>query len=473
MSEAVEDILPGEARQSPCGAISRGLVAVLAVACGLAVANLYYAQPLLHALAGAFGTTPVGAGMVVTLTQLGYAAGLLFLVPLGDRLDRRSLVVVILVLAAISLAGSALANGLQVFELMALAVGCTSVVAQVLVPLAADLATPDRRGQVVGTVMSGLLIGILLSRTLSGLVASVAGWRTVYWLAALAMVLLAATLRLVLPADRPCGSMGYPALLRSTARLVREEPVLRRRALLGALGFAAFSALWTTIAFLLSGPPYHYGLAVIGLFGLVGAAGAVCASFAGRLADAGWARPATLAFAVSVGAAFLLLVPGRSLLLPLIAGIVFLDVGVQGIHITNQTLIYRLRGDAWSRITSAYMTAYFVGGAAGSGGPRRSTPDGGGRACACSDCPWPSAWSPSGLGIYFGRMLWSNRSEGHARHIDVLDHPATPGTRTGVLWAIEACMASRTAVLARASARENRSGDRPRMAPARCSTSSL
>jgi predicted MFS family arabinose efflux permease len=362
-----EQIRQREGRQSRSGTISRGLVAVLAMACGLAVANLYYAQPLLHALTGAFGTTAGGAAMVVTLTQIGYAAGLLLLVPLGDLLERRSLVVVVLLLAAIALAGSALAGGLLVFEVVALAVGCTSVVAQVLVPMAADLAAPDRRGQVVGTVMSGLLIGILLSRTLSGLVAAVAGWRTVYWVAALAMVLLALTLRLVLPVDRPSRSMGYPALLRSTARLVRNEPVLRRRALLGALGFAAFSALWTTIAFLLSGPPYHYGLAVIGLFGLVGAAGAACATFAGRLADAGWARPASLAFALLVGAAFLLLMPGRSAVLALVAGIVLLDIGVQGIHITNQSLIYRLRGDARSRITSAYMTVYFVGGAAGSG----------------------------------------------------------------------------------------------------------
>ena len=232
--------------------------------------------------------------------------------------------------------------------------------------MAADLAAPERRGQVVGTVMSGLLIGILLSRTLSGLVAAVAGWRTVYWSAAVAMLLLALTLRLALPLERRSPGIGYPALLRSTAALVRREPLLRRRSLIGALGFAAFSALWTTIAFLLSGPPYHYGLAVIGLFGLVGAAGALSASFAGRLADRGWARPATLTFALLVAAAFLLLLAARTLLLPLIVGIVLLDIGVQGNHITSQTLIYRLRGDARSRITSAYMTANFLGGAAGS-----------------------------------------------------------------------------------------------------------
>ena len=361
-----EEAADGNARAGLAGTISPVLVLVLAAACGLAVANLCYAQPLLHELAAAFHASAAATGLIVTLTQAGYAAGLVLLVPLGDLVERRGLIVAVLGLAALALAGSALAGSLAVFELIALGVGCTTVAAQILVPMAADLAAPERRGRVVGVVMSGLLIGILLSRTLSGLVAAALGWRTVYWVAAALMVALAATLRLVLPRDLPARRLRYPALLRSTGSLLRSEPVLRRRALLGALGFAAFSVLWTTLAFLLSGAPYHYGLAVIGLFGLVGAAGALCANLAGHLADRGWARPATLAFALFAGAAFLLMLPGRSLLPPLIAGIVFLDVGVQGIHITNQTLIYRLRGDARSRLTSAYMTSYFVGGAAGS-----------------------------------------------------------------------------------------------------------
>ena len=361
-----EGAADGSARAGLAGTISPALVLVLAAACGIAVANLYYAQPLLHELAAAFDASAAATGLVVTLTQAGYAAGLVLLVPLGDLVERRGLVVAVLGLAALALAGSALAGSLAVFELIALGVGCTTVAAQILVPMAADLAAPERRGRVVGVVMSGLLIGILLSRTLSGLVAAALGWRTVYWVAAALMVGLATTLRLVLPRDLPARRLRYPALLRSTGSLLRSEPVLRRRALLGALGFAAFSVLWTTLAFLLSGTPYHYGLAVIGLFGLVGAAGALCANLAGHLADRGWARPATLAFSLFAGAAFLLMLPGRTLLLPLIAGIVLLDVGVQGIHITNQTLIYRLRGDARSRLTSAYMTSYFVGGAAGS-----------------------------------------------------------------------------------------------------------
>lgn len=348
--------------------ISRGLVAVLAVACGLAVANLYYAQPLLHLLAASFHTGSGSVAIVVTITQLGYAAGLLLLVPLGDLVPRRRLVTGILLLAALALAGSALAPGLAWFELAALLVGITSVVAQVLVPLAADLAADARRGQVVGMVMSGLLIGILLSRTLAGLLAALAGWQFVYWFAAVAMVALSLLLHLVLPTERRSPALSYRHLLWSTLALVRTEPVLRRRSLLGALGFAAFSATWTTIAFLLSGPPFHYGVAVIGLFGLVGAAGAASASLAGRWADRGWSRVQTLGFSVLLGGSFLLMIPGRDQLAPLIAGILLLDVGAQGVHITNQTLIYQLSAAARSRINSAYMTAYFLGGAAGSAG---------------------------------------------------------------------------------------------------------
>jgi predicted MFS family arabinose efflux permease len=351
---------------SPTGDIAPGLVLVLAAGCGLVVANLYYAQPLLHELAADFGSTPGDVGFVITLTQAGYAVGLLFLVPLGDLLERRSLVVAVLTVAALSLGASALASSLAVFEVAAIAVGCASVVAQVLVPLAAELAAPESRGRVVGTVMSGLFIGILVSRTFSGLLAAAMGWRTVYWLAAFLMVVLALTLRLVLPKGRPSRRVSYLDLLRSMVVLVRDEPVLRHRSLLGALGFAAFSDLWTTLAFLLSGAPYHFGLIIIGLFGLVGAAGAVCASVAGRLADHGWARPATGVFAVLVGAAFLLMIPGRSFLLPLVMGVILLDIGVQGIQVTNQTVVYRLRGDALNRLTSVYMTAYFVGGAVGS-----------------------------------------------------------------------------------------------------------
>ncbi len=356
-----------EEETSDTRSVSGPIVVLLAVACGLAVANLYYAQPLLHLLAANFATSSAVMATVVTVTQVGYAGGLLLVVPLGDLLERRRMVAVVLVAAGLALLGAALSGTLLVFEIFALLVGVTSVVAQVLVPLAADLASRERQGRVVGTVMSGLLLGILLARTASGLLAAWAGWRAVYLVAAAAMLVLAVTLRLALPEDPTASELGYLALLRSAGRLALEQPVLRQRALLGALGFAAFSAVWTTLAFLLSGAPYHYPIAVIGLFGLVGAAGALCASFAGRLADRGWAHQASIAFAVLVAVSFALMLLGRDSLGFLLAGIVVLDVGVQGLQITNQSLIYRLQEGARSRINSVYMTAYFVGGALGSG----------------------------------------------------------------------------------------------------------
>jgi predicted MFS family arabinose efflux permease len=346
--------------------VSRPIVILLAVACGLAVANLYYAQPLLHLLAANFATSSAVVATVVTVTQVGYAVGLVLLVPLGDLLDRRRLVAVVLVIDGIALCGTALSGSLLIFEGCSLVVGCTSVVAQVLVPLAADLASAERRGRVVGTVMSGLLLGILLARTASGLVAAAAGWRTVYWIAAGAMMVLSLNLTLFLPDDPTSSNLNYLALLGSAVSMARQEPVLRQRAVLGGLAFAAFSATWTTLAFLLAGSPYHYGTAVIGLFGLVGAAGALCASFAGRLADRGWERAASIGFAALVALAFLLMVAGRRDLVALLAGIVALDIGVQGLGITNQSLIYRLRDGARSRLNSVYMTTYFVGGASGS-----------------------------------------------------------------------------------------------------------
>jgi predicted MFS family arabinose efflux permease len=247
----------------------------------------------------------------------------------------------------------------------ALVIGLGSVAAQILVPLAAELAGAEDRGRVVGQVMSGLLVGILLARTLSGLVAGVTNWRVVYGVAAALVIATALVLARLLPEERERPRLHYSELLRSTIALFGSEPVLRRRALFGALGFAGFSVFWTTIAFMLAGPPYHYGDIVIGLFGLVGAAGAVCASFAGRLADRGKAAITTTVFSVAVAASFLPIWLGRHSLGWLIVGIAVLDIGVQGLQVTNQSIIYTL-SDARSRITSTYMVCYFVGGAVGS-----------------------------------------------------------------------------------------------------------
>lgn len=363
----VKEHTAGQARRagtSERGGMSQRLVLIFAVATGIVVANLYYAQPLLDTIAREFHTTSGAVGLIVTLTQIGYALGLLFIVPLGDLLERRRLVVTVLVGTTLALAGSALAPTIGV---LAGLVGVTSVVAQVLIPFAASLAPEAERGRVVGTVMSGLLVGVLLARTFAGLIAQAAGWRAVYWIAAALMLAMIAALWHELPqVGRPAAGMKYGRLLESVWGLVRTEPVLRRRSVYGALAFASFSVLWTSIAFLLARPPYGYGQAVIGLFGLLGVAGALCASVAGRLADRGWARYSTGAFVVLSLAAFGLLALGGARLLPLVAGIVLLDLGVQGTQITNQSEIYRLRPEARSRITTAYMVSYFIGGAVGS-----------------------------------------------------------------------------------------------------------
>jgi len=339
------------------------MVLLLAVACGAAVANNYYAQPLLHTIATAFGVSEATAGLLVTAGQAGYAVGLALLVPLGDLLERRRLIARLLVLTAVAQALAAAAPTFAVLASALALVGVTSVVAQIIVPMAASLATDSERGQVVGKVMSGLIIGILLARTVSGLIASVAGWRPVYVMAAAAMLLLAAVLYRALPEVEPSERISYRALLRSVLDLVREEPVLRQRMGLGAASLGCFSILWTPIAFLLSGPPYHYGTALIGLFGLAGLAGAAAAPAAGRLADRGRGHYATLGAIVILLGSWSLLDLGAHSLAALIAGTIALDLGVQALHISNQSAIYALRPQARSRLNTAYMVAYFLGGA--------------------------------------------------------------------------------------------------------------
>ena len=323
------------------------------MACGVSAANLYYAQPLLHTIGGDFHAGSARVGLLVTLGQIGYAAGLAFLVPLGDLLARRRLVPAALVLTAAALVASAVAPSLAPLVGLALVVGFGSVAAQILVPLAASLADDDSRGRVVGTVMSGLLLGILLARTVSGLVAGLSTWRVVYAGAAVAVLGVAALLARTLPAERPREILGYGEALRSTASLFAHEPVLRRRSLIGGLSFGAFSVFWTTVAFLLSGAPFHYPVSVIGLFGLVGAAGALCAHRAGQLADRNLTAPATIGFALAVASSFALIYLGRRSLLWLVVGIVVLDVGVQGLQVLNQSVIYAVAPGARSRVNSS------------------------------------------------------------------------------------------------------------------------
>jgi predicted MFS family arabinose efflux permease len=358
---------PQRAPQSIAGrGISGGMVLLFAIATGQAVACNYLAQPLLETLRDLFGVSEAAAGLIVTAAQVGYAAGLILLLPLGDLFERRGLIITLAAITVAGLAAAAVAPSIGLFIVATAVIGLTSVMAQLLVPFAATLAPEAERGRVVGNVMSGLILGILLARTFSGLVAQAAGWRAVYVIAAVLMLAQAVLLYVKLPRFHQSAGLPYPRLLASVLRIARDEPVLRRRALYGMFSFATFSVLWTTLAFLLSGSPYEYGDGVIGLFGLVGAAGALAASVVGRYTDRGWAYWLTGGGCLFTLLAFVSLWLGRTSLPFLIAGILVLDVGSQGIHISNQSEIYRLRPEARNRINAFYMTSCFVGAAAGS-----------------------------------------------------------------------------------------------------------
>ncbi|HDV8291956.1 MFS transporter [Enterobacter hormaechei] len=346
--------------------LSPALILLMSVATGLAVASNYYAQPLLDTIARAFDLSASSAGFIVTAAQIGYAAGLLFLVPLGDMFERRMLIVSMTLLAAGGMLITASSQSLTMMIIGTALTGLFSVVAQILVPLAATLASPEKRGKVVGTIMSGLLLGILLARTVAGLLASLGGWRTVYWVASVLMLIMALALWRGLPKVKQENHLNYPQLLASVFSLFTRDKLLRTRAILGCLTFANFSILWTSMAFLLAAPPFNYSEGVIGLFGLAGAAGALGARPAGGLADKGKSHMTTSAGLVLLLLSWAAIWYGHVSVLALIVGILVLDLTVQGVHITNQTVIYRVKPDARNRLTAGYMTSYFIGGAAGS-----------------------------------------------------------------------------------------------------------
>ena len=352
--------------KSPQQGLNSALVALMSVATGLAVASNYYVQPLLDTIAHQFNLSVSLAGFIVTTAQLGYAFGLLLLVPLGDMLERRALIVSMSLLAAGGMMITALSSSLLMMLLGTVLTGLFSVVAQLLVPLAATLAAPEKRGKVVGTVMSGLLLGILLARTVAGALAQFAGWRSVYWTASVLMILMALALWRFLPRYKQAVPLNYSQLLRSIFSLYANHRVLRTRALTGCLSFANFSMLWTSMAFLLASAPYNFNEGEIGLLGLVGAAGALAARQAGGLADKGKAKLTTSIGLVIMLGSWGMTALGAHNLVALIMGILLLDLAVQGVHITNQSVIYRNMPEARNRLTSGYMTSYFIGGALGS-----------------------------------------------------------------------------------------------------------
>jgi predicted MFS family arabinose efflux permease len=342
------------------------LITLMSIAIGVIVANLYYLQPLLHQLTKDFRVSESKATLLLVLIQAGYAAGLAFVVPLGDLIPRRRLAVLIFVLASVVVFAGAAAHSFVLFAAITFFIGLASCGGQVILPLGADMANPAQRGRVIGRLMTGLLMGLLLSRSVSGIIAQAAGWRTVYVAAGVALALMAIMLFRVLPNEPVRTPVPYHRLLAGTLGMFVTLPMLRRRSLYGLLIFAAFSALWTTLAFHLSAAPFHYDNLVIGLFGLFGAAGVLAANIAGRNADKQRSHLTTIVGGALILLSFVVLYFGRNVVVLLALGIIMLDAGMQGLQITNQSIIYSLAPDARSRINSAYMVCGFIGAALGS-----------------------------------------------------------------------------------------------------------
>lgn len=339
---------------------------LMAIACGLCAGGNYFNQPLLHSISVSLGITETRAALTVTVAQVSYALGLLFIVPLGDKFERRQLAVGLMVLAAIGQFISGLAlNSTMLFVGVGMA-GLFSVAAQVLVPMAAILSAPSRSGRAVGMVMSGLLTGILLARSVAGLLSGIGGWSTVYLVSGVIMLGIATVLWLKLPSSKNPQTHGYLSILASLFTLLREQPRLRTRALMGGLGFASVSALFSTMALLLAGPAHGLNDVAIGLVGLAGVMGALMASLGGRLADRGLGDTVTAVSVVLLLLSWGLLWLGHDNLWWFIAGMLVIDLALQGVHINNQTTIFALLPHARSRLNAVYMTSYFIGGASGS-----------------------------------------------------------------------------------------------------------
>jgi len=348
---------------SPSARPKGARVPLLAVVAGIAVANLYYAQPLAAMMADSLHVSAAALGVAMMLCQIGYALGMLLLVPLGDGRERRALMVKTALASAVTLLVMSLAPSYPVVAGLSLLLGFASCLPQLAVPFAVGLVPPEQRGRAIGVVMGGLLTGILLSRTASGVLAGVVGWRATFAMAAGLMALTAGLIRLALPAQRPAQPLAWRTILASLFGVVRGEPLLRRQALVGALGFASFSTFWSTLSFHVT--RLGYGSKTAGLFGMVGVVGVAAAPIVGRLA--GRVRP-TLINQVGLAAmvvSFVVFAAGAHSLVVLGVGVVLLDAGSQSSHLANQTIIFGLNQALRNRINAIYMVSFFVGGALG------------------------------------------------------------------------------------------------------------
>lgn len=349
---------------------SSWIILILAIACGVIVANLYYAQPLVGPISSTLGLSSGAAGLIVTLTQIGYGIGLLFIVPLGDILENRKLVVTLLLFTAVVLAIAAVVKSATLFLATSLFIGLGSVAAQVLVPYAAHLSPEATRGRNVGNVMSGLLLGIMLARPISSVMTEFMGWRAIFVFSAAIIFVLALLLLKLLPTRQPMTTTQYPTLLKSMLQLLKTTPVLQRRAFYHFCVFGTFSLFWTTVPMLLTSPIFHFSQKEVALFALVGVSGAVAAPVAGRLADKGWVRPATgLALALVIISVMLpLMIQSGSMfaLVTLVVSAILLDMGVSANLVLGQRAIFSLGAEFRSRLNGLYMAIFFGGGAIGS-----------------------------------------------------------------------------------------------------------
>lgn len=348
--------------------LSHGLILLMAVTSGITVANIYYIQPLLEQIAATYHVSQASAGLLATLTQVGYALGLFLILPIADLMERKKLVLTMLILAAISLIVMFLSSNYFITAIACLAVGTTSIIPQLMVPLGAKLSSDADRGKNIGHIMSGLLVGILLSRVFSGILGKYFGWRSIYLIAVVLMLVLFLLIKAMLPICEANADLGmtYVSSLKSMTKLPRQYPVLREAALNAALMMGAFSALWTTLTFQLQSKSFQLDTNIVGLFGLIGVTGILFAPFAGKMSDQKGAR-----FTVGLNIGIVLisylcfLVFGFHIW-GLILGVILLDMGVQCSNVANQTRIQKLSDEARNRITSIYMVSLFVGGALGS-----------------------------------------------------------------------------------------------------------
>lgn len=348
--------------------LSFWLVFLMAFAIGVTIASNYYAQPLLHSITHDLHIAVEHAGSIIMTAQLSYAVGLLFITPLGDMIERKRLILILMLLSTCGLVISASSQNLWMLIVGTAMTGLFSTVAQVLIPFAATLAKPEHRGKIVGILMSGMLLGILLGRTFAGAISTIADWHYVYWIATGIMLIVTFLLWLSLPRYRNHISINYLQLLLSIGALYRQEPVLKIRSLLAITSFALFSLLWTPLAFLLTDAPYHYSDFIIGLFGLAGAAGALGSPIVGKLSDKGKGKTATTIGLALLLASWLPLSLAQYSIIALILGVILLDFAVQVTHVSNMSAIYQIRPEARSRINTGYMVSYFAGGMLGSVG---------------------------------------------------------------------------------------------------------